>query len=323
MSGWAARRAPGSCRHRCSSPSTPSAWSSAAPGRRRHQSRRPAADRGGARAYRDPGDRHLHRRGRRAHRPRRRPGAAVGRPLRGGPRAFLPRPDAPGGASPDETRPTRLAERPNRPTPFRVVGIGRLVPRKGFGTAIEAIAQLPDAELLIAGGPEQARMDGDPEVARLLALAARFGRRGPGAAARSGAAGAAAGPAAFGRRRGLLALVRAVRDRATGGDGLRRPGGGERSRRVARHGGRPGHRSARPAAGPDSLGRGARGAARRSRNPVSLRPGRAGSGCSSSTRGARSPPARSLCTRPQPRMRLTARADVDRPDRPDERCERA
>ncbi len=79
---------------------------------------------------------------------------------------FSPRPDVAGAASPEATRAARR--------PFRVVGIGRLVPRKGFGTAIEAIAQLPDAELLIAGGPEQDRMDDDPEVSRLLALAARL-----------------------------------------------------------------------------------------------------------------------------------------------------
>ena len=88
---------------------------------------------------------------------------------------FSPGPDVPGGPHRmDPTDPPGRATQPAR-RPFRAVGIGRLVPRKGFGTAIEAIAQLPDAELLIAGGPEQARMDGDPEVARLLALAARLG----------------------------------------------------------------------------------------------------------------------------------------------------
>ena len=55
------------------------------------------------------------------------------------------------------------------------MAVGRLVPRKGFGNAIEAIAPLSGTELLIAGGPEQARMDSDPEVARLLGLADRFG----------------------------------------------------------------------------------------------------------------------------------------------------
>ncbi|MET8778724.1 glycosyltransferase [Nocardia sp. NPDC004654] len=34
----------------------------------------------------------------------------------------------------------------------RLVSVGRLVPRKGFDTTIKALAQLPDTELLIAGG---------------------------------------------------------------------------------------------------------------------------------------------------------------------------
>lgn len=63
----------------------------------------------------------------------------------------------------------------SQPEPFRVLSVGRLVPRKGFGDAIRAIADVPGAELSIAGGPEQARMDGDPEVTRLLTLAARLG----------------------------------------------------------------------------------------------------------------------------------------------------
>jgi D-inositol-3-phosphate glycosyltransferase len=76
---------------------------------------------------------------------------------------FTPAPD-PG------SHPEREDERP-----FRVLSVGRLVPRKGFGDAIEAIAAVPDAELLIAGGPEQARMEGHPEVTRLLGVASRHG----------------------------------------------------------------------------------------------------------------------------------------------------
>jgi D-inositol-3-phosphate glycosyltransferase len=59
--------------------------------------------------------------------------------------------------------------------PFRVVAVGRLVRRKGFGATIEAVAQLPGVELLIAGGPEGHRMDLDPEANRLLALVKRLG----------------------------------------------------------------------------------------------------------------------------------------------------
>lgn len=52
----------------------------------------------------------------------------------------------------------------------RVVTISRLVPRKGVDDAIRAMALVPDAELLIAGGPESSRMDTDPEVRRLRML---------------------------------------------------------------------------------------------------------------------------------------------------------
>jgi glycosyltransferase involved in cell wall biosynthesis len=62
------------------------------------------------------------------------------------------------------------AERTDRP---RVLCIGRLVPRKGFDTVIRALAAVPDAELVIAGG--SAELAGDPEANRLLRLAERFG----------------------------------------------------------------------------------------------------------------------------------------------------
>ena len=65
-----------------------------------------------------------------------------------------------------------VAERGDRP---RVLCIGRLVPRKGFDTVIRALVAVPDAELVIAGGPSADAMAGDPEAARLAGLAERFG----------------------------------------------------------------------------------------------------------------------------------------------------
>jgi len=53
----------------------------------------------------------------------------------------------------------------------RVLAVGRLVPRKGFGTAIEALSALRDTELVIAGGDQGP----DPERDRLAALAAICG----------------------------------------------------------------------------------------------------------------------------------------------------
>jgi glycosyltransferase involved in cell wall biosynthesis len=57
----------------------------------------------------------------------------------------------------------------------RVLCVGRLVPRKGFDTVIRALAAVPDAELVIAGGPPPDQLGGDPEAARLRRLAERFG----------------------------------------------------------------------------------------------------------------------------------------------------
>ncbi|MCR6483783.1 glycosyltransferase [Amycolatopsis sp. OK19-0408] len=57
----------------------------------------------------------------------------------------------------------------------RLVTVGRLVPHKGFGIAITALAQLPETELVIAGGPARGRPAQDPEVRRLRELADRLG----------------------------------------------------------------------------------------------------------------------------------------------------
>jgi glycosyltransferase involved in cell wall biosynthesis len=66
------------------------------------------------------------------------------------------------------------------PTPgpgakYRIVSVGRLVPRKGFATAISALAGVPDTELVIAGGPDRGRLADDPEACRLRELAERSG----------------------------------------------------------------------------------------------------------------------------------------------------
>lgn len=64
------------------------------------------------------------------------------------------------------------AERSGRP---RLLQVGRLVPRKGADTAIAALARVPGAELLIAGGPPADRLAADPEARRLTAIAAEAG----------------------------------------------------------------------------------------------------------------------------------------------------
>lgn len=57
----------------------------------------------------------------------------------------------------------------------RLLQVGRLVPRKGAAVSLAALALLPGAELVIAGGPPPARMEQDPEIRRLRALASEYG----------------------------------------------------------------------------------------------------------------------------------------------------
>ncbi|MGW0419929.1 glycosyltransferase [Streptomyces sp. NPDC003015] len=57
----------------------------------------------------------------------------------------------------------------------RLLTVGRLVPRKGFDRAIRALADVPDAELLVAGGPEPALLFAEPETERLCAIAEECG----------------------------------------------------------------------------------------------------------------------------------------------------
>ena len=63
---------------------------------------------------------------------------------------------------------------PQRSCRYRLLSVGRLVPRKGYETTIEALTWLPETELLIAGG---ASSDATPvpEHDRLVAIAERIG----------------------------------------------------------------------------------------------------------------------------------------------------
>jgi len=57
----------------------------------------------------------------------------------------------------------------------RLVCLGRLVARKGVDTVIAALRRLPDAELLVAGGPPPSQLIHDPAARRLWATAERHG----------------------------------------------------------------------------------------------------------------------------------------------------
>jgi D-inositol-3-phosphate glycosyltransferase len=62
-----------------------------------------------------------------------------------------------------------------RGRPHRLVYAGRLVERKGIGNIISALEQIPDCELVVAGGPPREGLAEDPEARRLRALAERHG----------------------------------------------------------------------------------------------------------------------------------------------------
>jgi glycosyltransferase involved in cell wall biosynthesis len=65
-----------------------------------------------------------------------------------------------------------VAPRSGRP---RLLVLGRLVERKGQEDAVRALARVPDAELVVVGGPPAAGLDADPEVLRLRAVAEQVG----------------------------------------------------------------------------------------------------------------------------------------------------
>jgi glycosyltransferase involved in cell wall biosynthesis len=67
---------------------------------------------------------------------------------------------------------------PTEPRPddrFRLVFVGRLVERKGIGNVISALADVPNAELVVAGGPDRHELADDREIHRLRSLADEAG----------------------------------------------------------------------------------------------------------------------------------------------------
>lgn len=63
-------------------------------------------------------------------------------------------------------------ERSDRP---RLLAGGTFLPHNGFDTMIIALSGIPDAELVIVGGPAAALVHDDPEVRRLSAVATHWG----------------------------------------------------------------------------------------------------------------------------------------------------
>lgn len=65
--------------------------------------------------------------------------------------------------------------RAERGARHRVVSVGRFVARKGFDVVVRALPAIPDAELVLVGGPDRAEVAADPEARRLRELAERLG----------------------------------------------------------------------------------------------------------------------------------------------------
>ena len=65
-----------------------------------------------------------------------------------------------------------VASRSGRP---RLLVLGRLVERKGHEDAVRALAGIPDAELVVVGGPPSAGLDADPFVGHLRTVAEALG----------------------------------------------------------------------------------------------------------------------------------------------------
>jgi glycosyltransferase involved in cell wall biosynthesis len=80
----------------------------------------------------------------------------------------------PCGVDLDRFTPDGPAE-PRTPGLRRIVCVARLVERKGVGNVVSALADVPGAELLVAGGPAPEAIDSTPETRRLLDLAGRCG----------------------------------------------------------------------------------------------------------------------------------------------------
>jgi D-inositol-3-phosphate glycosyltransferase len=62
-----------------------------------------------------------------------------------------------------------------RPGRRRVVALSRLVERKGIGNVIAALPELPDVELVVAGGPPAGMVEDDAEARRFRAMAVSLG----------------------------------------------------------------------------------------------------------------------------------------------------
>ncbi|MFG3105295.1 glycosyltransferase [Streptomyces tendae] len=82
----------------------------------------------------------------------------------------------PGGVDTEHFNPAAdTGGTPERRLRHRLLACGRLVRRKGYDEAVRVLVQVPDTELLIAGGPPAGTVEADPEARRLAGIARRAG----------------------------------------------------------------------------------------------------------------------------------------------------
>jgi glycosyltransferase involved in cell wall biosynthesis len=81
----------------------------------------------------------------------------------------------PSGVDTEVFRPVDLDQRHRGGARHQLLSLGRLVPRKGVQDIVAALTELPDADLVIAGGPAPDQLDDDPDIVRLRDAAAEYG----------------------------------------------------------------------------------------------------------------------------------------------------
>jgi glycosyltransferase involved in cell wall biosynthesis len=81
----------------------------------------------------------------------------------------------PCGVDTEVFRPVDREERHRGGARHQLLSLGRLVPRKGVQDIVAALTELPDVDLVVAGGPAPDRLDDDPDIVRLRDAAAQYG----------------------------------------------------------------------------------------------------------------------------------------------------
>ncbi|NMO04623.1 glycosyltransferase family 1 protein [Gordonia sp. TBRC 11910] len=77
-----------------------------------------------------------------------------------------------GNGQPQDQLPREML--PPRGQRRRIATVGNMTPRKGLATVLAALADIPDAELIVVGGSSAGSVSDDPEAAHLIRCAAEY-----------------------------------------------------------------------------------------------------------------------------------------------------